>query len=142
MEKICLDYSRKNIPIPSRREYEMLMMGQMDKVMDWMRWRAWHVMNPGKEAVLETFGFRTTKASPAVPELKEFEYDFCNLLKNIKFVKRRNDFQQRMSNDLAKLKEDDKVILCADKTNNMYKIPAGEYMKNLTNEITAVYTKR
>ena len=111
-------------------------MGKADSLFTRMRWKYWHTQNPGKEVVLETFGFKTTMAPPAAPELKEFESDLCDLLKNIKYVTRQNDFQQKMKSDLDKLRQDGKVIVSADETTNLYKFPAEEYMRTIENEVT------
>lgn len=141
MEKVWLGYSRKNIPIPTRREYEMLFMEKVDSLISRMRWKAWHALNPGRVAVLETFGFRTTKAPPSVPQLKEFEYDLCEVLKNIKYDDRRNEFQRKMTSDISDLSEEGKIVVCADKTTNLYKVPVEEYVRDLHNEISSSYKK-
>ena len=85
METLAMSYSRKNIPIPSRSEYETNFVEKAESVLGRMKWKAFHALNPDKQSGIESYGFNTTRAPPAVPELKEFEQDLLGLLKKIKF---------------------------------------------------------
>ena len=140
-EHISLGYSKKNIPTPSRREYEMLFMESAESVLRRVKWKAFHALNPGQESGIQSFGFNTTKAPPAVPQLKQFEYDLIGMLKKVKFVNKPNTFQKTLREDILKLKEGNKLIMSADKTSNLYKVEVEDYRKSIRNEITGAYKK-
>ena len=136
-----MSYSRKNIPVPSRAEYDTQYIEKAESLFSRMRWRAWHAMNPGRNSGIETYGFNTTRAPPAVPELREFEQDVIGLLKKVKFRRVNSDFQKRMKKDLNDIIKGDKVVVSADKTNNLYKLEVDKYKRSMTEEVTASYKK-
>ena len=106
-----------------------------------MSWRAWHALNPDKNSGIETYGFNTTRAPPAVPELREFQQDVIGLLKKVKFRRVNSDFQRMMKKDLNDIIKGDKVVVSADKTNNLYKLEVDAYRKSMAEEVTASYKK-
>ena len=74
-----IPYSSKNIPIPSRREYKMMLIDAINRIYHNVAWKAWHFLNPNQDPERvrkETYGFPTTKNAPNMdsiaPELKEF----------------------------------------------------------------------
>ena len=89
-------YSMKNIPIPKNNEYMKKLIGQMEKIIKRMRWRALFFLKEedkyktiadeiefyGKE---EKFGFKSEKKPPPIKELEEFEKDFYEIARNIVF---------------------------------------------------------
>ena len=48
---------------------------------------------------------------------------------SLKFRRVRNDFQQKMKDDIAEIKSCNDVFIFADKTNNFYKL-SPEYIEN------------
>ena len=48
MEKLQLDYSYKNIPIPTERNYKLQLMDKIELVIKRMRWKA-HFYNEKKD---------------------------------------------------------------------------------------------
>ena len=54
------------------------------------RWRIWHYLNPNKQDQKETYGFKTSRASPLIPEIAEFESDMINLVTRVKFNSKVN----------------------------------------------------
>ena len=40
MEKLQLQYSQKNIPVPLERSYKLQLMDKIDQVIKQMRWKA------------------------------------------------------------------------------------------------------
>ena len=48
MEKLQLDYSYKNIPIPTERNYKLQLMDKIELVIKRMRWKA-HIYNEKKD---------------------------------------------------------------------------------------------
>ena len=89
----------------------------------------------------ETYGFKSTKCSPAVPELSQFENDLMYLVKNLEFRKINNEFQNKLNNDINEIKTRDKVFVAADKSRHIYKMEKDQYKKLLKENITKTYKK-
>ena len=141
MERVSLNYSRKNIPLPSREEYEFQFIEKSESLFTRMKWFAWHALNPGRESDINSYGFNTTKAAPSIPELKEFELDVLGILKRIKFRGGGSRFQEKLKRDIKGLTSSNKVIVSADKTSNLYRVGTDEYRKSVSDEITSSYKK-
>ena len=66
MEKFNFVHSLKNIPIPSKDQYMKQLLGKTEDFIERLRWKAFFYLNPkAKPEVRETYGFKTTKNSPA-----------------------------------------------------------------------------
>ena len=65
----------------------------------------------------------------------------ADLIKNVKFKKDTNDFQDKLKNGVLDIKAEPKVFIAAEKTNNYYKTQAEDYTKLLENKITKDYKK-
>ena len=89
----------------------------------------------------ETYGFKSTKCPPAVPELSQFENDLMCLVKNLEFRKVNNEFQNKLNNDINEIKTSDKVFVAADKSRHIYKMEKDQYKKLLKENITKTYKK-
>ena len=74
-------------------------------------------------------------------ELIPFENELISLVKNIKFRKVRNHFQDQLQQDLRRMKASNKAMTFADKTTNIYRLTREEYDKILNDSITATYKK-
>ena len=104
--------------------------------------RAAHFLDPNfSKNSKETFGLNTTKAPPVVKELKTFQDGLCELAKNLKFRKVRNNFQNKLKSDLIAIRQEDRVLVSADKTGNHYWTQKDNYLKHLHNNITKDYEK-
>ena len=64
-----------------------------------------------------------------------------SLVKNIKFWKVRNHFQDQLQQDLTRMKASNKSMKFADKTTNIYRLTRAEYEKILNDSITTTYKK-
>ena len=98
MEKINLGYFIKNIPIPSERTYLLQLMGT---VITRMRWKAIHFNNSDSkdnniEENTEWYGLKSPCSPRQIKELIPFENDLVELIRNIKFRKIRNTFQEKL----------------------------------------------
>ena len=92
MEKHSLAYSTKNIPVPSRNMYLQMMIAKAQKFVHNAKWKAFFYLKPNsKPKSKQTYGFKSTSSAPYVPELKEFEGEFANLVKNIQFGRSPNN---------------------------------------------------
>ena len=86
METLPLNYSEKNIPIPPEAIYEKQFIEKVVSFLERTRWRVFHFLNPNHSNSKETFGFKTSRPSPVLPELAEFESDMINLVNRVKFL--------------------------------------------------------
>ena len=98
------DYSMKNIPAPQKKEYHCKSIIQGGKFINNFRWRVWHYLKRNESVhhndqsqdtanisvsstdQKETYGFKSGKAGPMIPELQEFEKKFWDRLKYLKLV--------------------------------------------------------
>ena len=146
-------YSKKNIPTPGLKEYKTKLISQGSKYMNNTRWRSLFALNgdatpdhnhpdiPDMMEKKENYGFRSGNAAPMLPILQGFEKEFWAIIKNVKFHNRTNKFQNMMKRDLNQLKEMEKVVVFADKSNNMYCVNKNEYLNEIKNNITSEYKK-
>ncbi len=143
MEKTSLGYSDKNIPVPSENSYRRKLIISAEKFIRRARWRAFFALgrsqnsNPRKE----TYGFPTSNPAPQVPELKELEDEILNLVKNISFSNYSKPFLRQLAKDVKSLGKEQRMLVCADKTTNLYKITHRDYNKLLDEAITKNYKK-
>ena len=132
----------KNITIPRKQEYTLQLIHSVSKFMSNIRKRAFFHLNPLPPGTKkETFGFKSQKPAPFVPELKEFEEKMYDLTKNIQFKETKTTFQTKLSRDLKDIEQDNKIYMSADKTNNYYKVEKETYDKLLDENITKDYQK-
>ena len=85
MDQVNFNLSLKNIPIPTKTEYLSELISSVGIFVANLRWRSFHFLNPSNSDRKETFGFKTTEPAPGVAELKDFENDMYDLVKNVKF---------------------------------------------------------
>ena len=88
-----------------------------------------------------TYGLKTTKCPPPVKDLADFEKDLLDIMTKIKFRKVECIFQKQMQRDMKDIRKSEKVLVFADKTSNMYKVPIEEYKRILHNAVTNAYKK-
>lgn len=142
MEQVQFNYSTKNISIPTKKEYLLELIRAVEIFDSNIRWRCFHFLNPCNSNRKETFGFKTTKPAPFIAELKDFQTELYNIVKNIKFKHPRLDaLQKKLKDDIEKIKNDDKVYVAADKTSNFYKLTPENHNELLNNNITKDYKK-
>ena len=142
MEKINLGYSIKNIPIPTRKRYLLQLMEKIEMVLKRMRWKTIQFSNnKNNDSKTEWYGLKSLSSPRPVKELTPFENELISLVKNIKFRKVRNHFQDRLQQDLRRMKASNKTMTFADKTTNIYRLTREEYDKILNDSITATYKK-
>ena len=63
------------------------------------------------------------------------------MLHNIKFRKVNNKFQNKLNEDISKIKKSTKAFISADKTSNFYKLDKTQHEKLLRDSITITYKK-
>ena len=89
----------------------------------------------------QNFGFNTTNSPPQLKELVAFEDDLFTMIKELKFRQVRNSFQNDLTKRVQEIRNSKEIIVKADKTRNLYKIPVDQYRNLLRNNITSEYKK-
>jgi hypothetical protein len=141
MEKINFEYSKKNIPVPSRKMVEKALIKSGEKLTIRMRWRAQAYLKKFKKNNNDTFGFNTSNTPGPVLELVEFEEAFIELIRNIKFNNHSNEFLRKLARDKKDIQKEPKLLIAADKTTNIYKVEPEVHDKLIDEAITKTYKK-
>ena len=105
-----------------------------------LRWRLYAIQNPQMKNI-ESFGFNTTSPAPQLKELKSFEDDLLSLIKNIQYQPVRSHFQSQLKDTIKNVMNTEDVLVKADKTDNLYKIPVDDYIVLVNNNVTKEYKK-
>lgn len=142
-KRFDLNYSLKNIPIPCPSTYTAKLIEKVESLIKRMRWRAFFFLkgdptDDGHDAK-DKFGFKTPKCPPRIEELEPFEEDLLKMIETIQFRKTTNGFQQRLREDVERIKKSKDIIVTADKTRNLYTVSKDQYDKLLRNNITKTY---
>ena len=121
-------------------------MEKVEMVITRMRWKAIHFNSNDsrdniKEENIEWYGLKSPYSPRQVKELIPFENDLVELIRNIKFRKIRNTFQEKLKEDIKLIKKSNKTMTFADKTSNMYRLTKEEYDQLIMNSITSTYKK-
>ena len=143
MDKKNLGYSKKNIPIASKKAYMKKMMEKVESFVRRLRWKALFFEKPelagGNKK--ETYGFKTNLAPPRMEHLNAFEADLYDLACNIQFSPRRDAFQRKLATDVKEINNSPNVLVSADKTTNLYSMSKEAYVKLLGENVTKTYKK-
>ena len=131
--RMDIDYSLKNIPIPTEKEYKKSLIVRVEEVIKRMRWKAFFYLKGDntKEETNARFGLKTKNCPPKVPEMKEFEDDVTKMIENLRFRRVSDDFQAQLKTDIQKIKKTEHIIMKADKTRNLYQVSKDQYHKLL-----------
>ena len=94
MDPVNLEHSIKDIPVPKPKVYKQMMINSLEKFMQNLRWKVIFFLNPQYSQKKETFGFKSNAVPDPVTELKPFEDDLVDMVKNIEFRNVNNNFQK------------------------------------------------
>ena len=142
MEPFALNFSTKNIPIPSNRYYLKCLLEKTEDFVRRMRWRAFFFDAQTAQANAELkFGFRSRRHPPPIKDLERFEEDLLNLVRKIKFRRISNSFQRSLKEKLDVIRKSEKIFIQSDKTRNLYGVDKQLYSKLLSGSITTTYKK-
>ena len=150
MEKFTINYSTKNIPLPTKKLYLKSLTDKVEKVIKRMRWKAFFYdkeKNDDKEQDEENesekinFGFKTHKCPPQHQDLHNFENDLLEMIQNITFKPVQNQFQDQLRNDIKTINSSNKAFIPADKTRNFYEMNKESHDKLFIENITKTYKK-
>ena len=140
MRQFRLDYSLKNIPLPTQDAYLKNLVEKVESVTKRMRWKAHFFLKGEKNNDKnKLFDLASNKTPPTILEMKPFEDDLINLIENVKFWPIRNHFQKSLANDLKKINSSSNVFIFVDKTRNIYETSLDTYNKLLHDNITKTY---
>ena len=59
-----MNYSTKNIPIPTKHEYTIKLISKVEQFIKRMRWKALQFLDKLDNTVQENYGFKTRKSPP------------------------------------------------------------------------------
>ena len=93
------------------------------------------------QMITETCGLKSLHCSPQVKEWIQFEGNFLDMIKLLKFRKTRSRFQRRLKEDINTIHSTDTTLTFADKTSSLYKLKKEQYKKMLNDSITTTYKK-
>ena len=141
MEKVNLGHSVKDIPVSSRKEYQQMLINSLEKFSRNLSWKVLFFLKPNQKQTKETYGFKSIKNPPPIPEIKDFKEDLIDMVKNIEFEHRSNSFQEKLNNETEMIKNEPKLIISADKTSNYYKIEPEQYKELVKKNVEAEYQK-
>ena len=143
MEKINLGYSLKNIPVPGKESYMKNLLSMIESFLRRVRWKAYWFNNKKEDNApkKETFGFNSENVPPMDDHLSGFENDMYELASTVQFRRVQNPFLHKLSADVRKINASSEVYVPADKTTNLYKVPADDYKKLIKDNITTNYKK-
>ena len=127
MERFNINYSKKNIPIPTEIECKIQLIAKVESFTKRMRWKALEF--PGKLGPneKETFGFKLHNCPLLVNGLAEFESDLLTMVHDIEFRPVRNNFLSKLKDDVEVINNTKEVLLSADKSTNTYKMNKNAY---------------
>ena len=141
METFDIDYSMKNIPLPSKEEYIIQLISKTEHLIKRMRWKVLEFMGKLEGPTKNTYGFKSRKCPPTIKELAKFESDMMYMIKNVEFRKIDSEFLNKIKNDIEEKKSDKRLFVSADKSRNIYKIAKEDYNKLIKENITKTYKK-
>ena len=87
------------------------------------------------------FNLASRKCPKQCPELTAFELDLLDMVENVKFIANKNNFQQKLDNDIKKINNSSKTLVKADKTSNYYELNKETNQKILLENVTKSYKK-
>ena len=133
----------KNIPITSKYNYLKLLTEKVENFVKRIRWKAYFFEKPATENNVSssTFGFKSTATPPQHESLTNFENDLYEMIRNVTFKNYTNEFLKKLENDVKKINASKNMLISADKTTNIYEVPAEQYEKLLNENITKSYQK-
>ena len=139
MEKFNIDYSTKNIPVPSKQQYMIQLISELEKFMKRMRWKTLQFLGKLNNSGKENYGFKTKKCSPCVDELVYFENNMIKMVKKIEFRKIKCTFQTKLMSHIKKINESNELLIPADKSRNIYTIQKDDCSKYVRDSATKTY---
>ena len=118
-----------------------MMISSLEKFIQTLRWRVIFFLSPFTARTKETYGFKTLKIPEPVDQLKDFEKDLFEMIKNIEFRDTKCKFQNKLSEEKNFIRVQDKLIVAADKTPNYYLLDNEKYHENVEKNVQKDFKK-
>ena len=143
MEKVNFIYSMKNIPLSTKDSYRKNLIFKLESFIKRTRWKAFFFdKDSGSNKELNVnFAFKSVKTPPKNEHLNAFENDLYDTVRKIELKNVKPSFQQQLQNDVKRIKQDPKLLIPGEKTDNLYRLTTDEYNKLLTENISKRYKK-
>ena len=133
MERANISYSYKNIPIPDRHQYKLVLSRRIESFIK-KKYEVESIfflntINCTEKEGREKYGLKLRNTPPHIKEIDKFEDEMIGMVKGIKFRKMRNNIQQKMYEDMRRFKESENIFVKSDKSGNLYEIEKGNISK-------------
>ena len=143
MQQINLNYSLKNIGLPSHNSYLRKLIDKTENFVQRIRWKTHFFLHNNSEDIRtdrsKTYGLKSKHCAPPVKELRPFEEDIASMIERVKFQNVNDNFIQELEKDKRKINASKNIFVFADKTRNIYEMDAPAYNKLLTENVTKTY---
>ena len=158
-----IDYSLKNIPVPSQSTYLKCLVDKVESFVKRLRWKVfWYEKklqenqgnNPAhiseesdtendeeEELRFNNFGFKSPRTPPQNIHLRAFEADLFQMINDVEFDSKRNHLQRQLKTDINLIRSSDVLTVPADKSPNLYEMDTNQYRRLLQNNVTTTYKK-
>ena len=143
-QKIHLDFSHKDIPIPGKFDFQKKLTHSIERLLKKLGWAIHFILHPDDKPEKDTYGFKSHAAPPAeaIKVLEPLTKDLTHLVRTLEYRHpRKNEHQKKLQNFLKSMKESNKIMVPADKTKGYYQINKEDYLCLLRNNITATYQR-
>ena len=108
-----MNYSDKNIPIPSNQDYKIQLISKTEKFIKRMRWKALQFLGKLESTDKLTYGFQTRHCPPVIEQLVDFENDLMLMIKNIQFKRSNDSFQNNLIVDIHEIRKSNEIFIAA-----------------------------
>ena len=137
-----IPYSQKNIPTIPKFQFQKMLIKRIEEVLCRMRWKLfWSKIQEKDKLSKNFFGFKSCNYPPSMPELKPFEEDLISIVSSLEMKLHNNPLQEKMKEDMDRIRQTKEMIVPADKTTNLYRIPTEQYRNFLKKNIESEYKK-
>ena len=141
MERFNISYSKKNIPIPTEKEYKIQLIAKVVSFTKRMRQKALKSLGKLGSKEKETFSLKSDKCPLSVDVLAKFESDLLTIVHNVEFRPGRNSFLSKLKDDVKVINNTKEVLVNGDKSSNTYKMNKNAYNKYLVENIIKPFKK-
>ena len=136
LKLVDFKHSLKNIPLSNKKYFLTKIFDQTSKFINRLRWKAHFFESQEFHNHPDTLTrddisklFASQRSAPEIKDLKAFEDNLFDMIKNIKFNIFKSKYQIKLSNDIKKLLNTNMVNVRSDKTSNLYHASPKLYKK-------------
>ena len=144
--KFDYNYSVKDIPAPSQKEYKMALIRRTEEFIIRLRWAFLFFMKPkafNNDNKANKYKLKNDKFPDKVnhPSLEAFEKELWQMVENVEFKRTNCAYMTKLKIEKEKISNENDLIIKADKSSNMYKINKDRYLEIVQNEISKTYKR-